>query len=70
MTNLKEQIGALSATEKIELLDLLWESIESEALPLTEAQRGELDYRIAHHERNPADVIPWERVTDGLLKKS
>jgi len=67
--NLRDQIGSLSVGEKIELLDLLWESLEAEIPPLTLAQREELDYRIARHEQNPIDVIPWERVKAGLLKK-
>jgi len=69
MNNLRDQIGSLSVGEKIELLDLLWESLEAEIPPLTHAQREELDYRIARHEQNPTDVIPWERVKAGLLKK-
>ena len=67
--NLRDQIGSLSVGEKIELPDLLWESLEAEIPPLTQAQREELDYRIARHEQNPTDVIPWERVKAGLLKK-
>jgi putative addiction module component (TIGR02574 family) len=51
------------------LLDLLWESLETENVPLSEAQRAELDYRIARHEQNPSDVVPWEQVRAGLFKK-
>jgi putative addiction module component (TIGR02574 family) len=55
--------------EKIELLDALWESLEADEVPLTEAQRVELDYRIARNEQNPSDGIPWEQVKTGLFKK-
>jgi putative addiction module component (TIGR02574 family) len=68
MSDLRNQIGSLSADEKLELLDVLWESLEASA-PLTDAQRAELDYRMARHEENPADVIPWEQVRAGLFKK-
>src|SRR5260370_11738861 len=70
MSNLRDQIGGLSVAEKIELLDLLWESLEAEAenVPLSEAQRAELDYRIGRHEQNPSDVIPWEQVRAGRLR--
>jgi len=27
---------------------------------LTDAQRAELDYRIARHEQYPSEVIPWQ----------
>jgi len=36
---------------------------------LAQAQREELDHRIARQERSPADVIPWEHVRSGLFKK-
>jgi len=60
MSDLRTQIENLSAAEKAELLDAVWESLEAEALSLTDEQRAELDYRIARHEQNPSDVIPWE----------
>jgi putative addiction module component (TIGR02574 family) len=69
MSDFRNQIDNLSAAEKMELLDALWESLEAEEVPLTEAQRAELDYRIARHEQNPSDVIPWEQVRAGLFKK-
>ena len=69
MSDLRSQLANLSATEKVELLDAVWESLESDAQSLTEAQRAELDSRIARHEKNPSDVIPWENVRSGLFKK-
>ena len=68
MSNLQNEIGALSAAEKFELLDVLWESLEAESLPLTNEQRAELDYRAARYRENPADVIPWEQVRSDLHK--
>jgi putative addiction module component (TIGR02574 family) len=69
MSNLRDQISGLSVAEKIESLDLLWESLETENVPLSEARRAELDYRIGRYEQNPSDVIPWEQVRAGLFKK-
>ena len=62
MSDLRNQIESLSAAEKVELLDAVWESLEADALSLTAAQRAELDSRIARHEQNPSDVVPWEQV--------
>jgi putative addiction module component (TIGR02574 family) len=62
MSDLRNQIESLSAAEKVDLLDAVWESLEADALSLTEAQRVELDARIARHEQNPSDVVPWEQV--------
>jgi putative addiction module component (TIGR02574 family) len=69
MSDLRNQINGLSTTEKVELLDAVWESLEMDAMSLTDAQRAELDYRIARHEQNPSDVVPWEQVRAGLFKK-
>jgi len=69
MSDLRDQITSLSAAEKAELLDTLRESLEADSASLTEAQRAELDYRIARHEQNPSDVIPWQQVRAGLFKK-
>ena len=69
MRNLQNEIGSLSAAEKFELLDMLWESLEAEAPELTGEQRAELDNRAAKYARNPSDVIAWEQVKAGLSKK-
>jgi putative addiction module component (TIGR02574 family) len=69
MSDLREQLNSLSPAEKAELLDAVWESLEADAVSLTDAQRAELDHRIARHEQNPSDVIPWPQVRGGLFKK-
>jgi putative addiction module component (TIGR02574 family) len=69
MSDLRNQIDSLSPAQKAELLDVVWESLEADALSLTDAQRTELDYRIARHEQNPSDVIPWDKVKAELFKK-
>ncbi|MGC2322695.1 MAG: addiction module protein [Terriglobales bacterium] len=69
MSDWRNQIENLSASEKAELLDAVWESLEADAASLTDAQRAELDHRIARHEQNPSDVISWEHVRVGLFKK-
>jgi len=69
MSDLRHQIESLSAAEKAELLDVVWKSLEADAVSLTDAQQDELDYRIERHEKNPSDVIPWEQVRARLFKK-
>jgi len=69
MSDLRSRIEGLSQAEKAELLDALWESLEADAPPLTRAQRAELDLRIARHEQDPGDVIPWEQVKASLFRK-
>ena len=69
MSNLQNEIGSLSDVEKFELLDALWESLEADPPAMTSEQRTELDRRVAKYEQNPSDVIPWESVRSGLLRK-
>jgi putative addiction module component (TIGR02574 family) len=61
----------LSVAERIQLVEDLWDSIaaESDALPLTEAQRQEIDRRLAAHARDPQSAIPWEEVRARLLER-
>jgi putative addiction module component (TIGR02574 family) len=69
MSDLRNQVNSLSPAEKADLLDAVWESLEADSVSLTDAQRAELEYRIARHEQNPSNVIPWEQVRAGLFKK-
>jgi putative addiction module component (TIGR02574 family) len=57
-------IDRLSVEERITLVEEIWDSIalDSATLPLTDAQRAELDRRLAEHEANPDDVVPWADV--------
>lgn len=62
----------LSVPERIQLVEDLWDSIaaESEALPLTEAQRSEVELRLAEHDRDPASALSWEEVRGRLRQRS
>ena len=66
-SNLRNQICSLSASEKLELLDVLWESLEADLPPLSQEQQQELDSRVARYQQNRDDVIPWEHVRADLF---
>jgi putative addiction module component (TIGR02574 family) len=55
-------IAHLSLEERLRLLDELWENLSQtpEAVPLTTAQREELDRRLDELEREGATGISWE----------
>jgi putative addiction module component (TIGR02574 family) len=73
MTPTLQQFGIdrLSVSERIELIGLIWDSIEAEAqkAPLTEAERQEVDRRLAAHRTNPQAAIPWEQVEAEALSR-
>jgi putative addiction module component (TIGR02574 family) len=60
----------LSIAERLQLVEDIWDSIadETEALPLTDAQKAELDRRLEQHRRDPDSAIPWEQVREELSK--
>ena len=57
-------IASLSPEERLELLEQLWDSLAAtpEAIPLTNAQREELDRRLDDLDREGPTGIPWEEV--------
>jgi putative addiction module component (TIGR02574 family) len=64
-------IDKLSIAERIALVQAIWDSIaaEIESAPLTEAQRQEVDRRLAAHRANPQAAIPWEQVEAEALAR-
>ena len=57
-------ITSLSSEERLRLLEELWESLSAtpEAIPLTTAQREELDRRLDELDQEGPSGIPWEDV--------
>lgn len=66
-----EELLKLSVAERIQLVEDLWDSIAADpkGLPLTDAQKPELDHRLEEHEMDPDSAIHWEAVRERLYKK-
>ena len=64
-------IANLSLEERLRLLDELWESLSKTpaALPLTTAQREELDRRLDELEYEGPVGIPWEDVLSRIRRR-
>ena len=64
-------IDRLSVEERLTLVQEIWDSIapEVEDAPPSEAQRSEIDRRLAAHRANPESAIPWERVEAEALAR-
>jgi len=73
MSSLMTSLGIdrLSVAERLQLVQEIWDSIvpSVEQLPLTQAQRDELDRRLAALEANPGNVVPWEEVEARALAR-
>jgi putative addiction module component (TIGR02574 family) len=65
-------IDQMSLEDRLRLVQDMWDSIAAtpEQLPLTEAQRSELERRLAAHAANPQDVVPWEEVKAKALARA
>ncbi len=65
-------IEKLSHEEQLRLLEQLWESLvkSPQAIPLTDAQREELDRRLDDLDRQGPVGIPWEEVLSRIQSRS
>lgn len=70
-TRLLDEVKNLPLSQRIELIEILWESIAREGYEpeLTSAQAEELDQRLTAHHQDPNDVIPWESIRSELDSK-
>ncbi|MGO9338806.1 MAG: addiction module protein [Terracidiphilus sp.] len=58
-TNHPEGACASAPPERLALISQLWGSLEDGQLPLTAAQRAELDCRLATLDRDRGEGITW-----------
>ena len=64
MSTTADSFDHLTVEERLELLERLWDSLVDtpERIPLTDAQKQELDRRLDDFERDPSIGIPWDEV--------
>ena len=55
-------VAEMSVPERIQLVEDIWDSIaaDAKAVPVTAAQKAELDRRLWAMRRNPGAGVPWE----------
>jgi putative addiction module component (TIGR02574 family) len=70
MSTQLEEILQLSVAERIQLAEDIWDSIAADpgALPLSAAERRELDRRLESYAQNPGEGIPWEDLKEKVRK--
>jgi putative addiction module component (TIGR02574 family) len=56
-------IEQLSPGERLDLIENLWDSLSDDDVPLTDAQRQELDHRLDALDREGQVGVPWEQVS-------
>jgi len=60
-------IDRLDAEQRLSLLEEIWESLDDASLPVTDAQRAELERRVADHQQSPQDVLSLDDVRKSVL---
>ena len=64
------ELMKLTADERLELVQDLWETIRSDSQPpLSDEDKNELDRRYADHLRDPSSALKWEDVKARLLAR-
>ncbi len=64
------ELMKLTADERLDLVQDLWDSIGSDALPpLTDDEKDEFERRLEEHRRDPSTAITWEELKEELLSR-
>jgi putative addiction module component (TIGR02574 family) len=65
-------IDDLTPEERLRLIEELWDSLNEipGTVPLTNAQREELDRRLDDLERSAPEGIPWDQVLQQIRSRS
>jgi putative addiction module component (TIGR02574 family) len=64
-----DEAAKLPAADQNVLAERLLAELAEETTPLTDAQKQELDRRLAAHRADPSNVIPWEQVEKEALAR-
>ena len=72
MSTQLSEILQLTIAERIQLAEDIWDSVAAfpEAIPLTEAQKEELDRRLQAYAQNPSEGVSWDELKDKLRKSA
>ena len=64
-----QAIAVMKPSERLELVEDIWDSLTDlpGAVPVTPAQKVELDRRLEKYHAEPHGEIPWMEVKDRIL---
>src|SRR5438270_13265254 len=66
MNDLAPALARLTPRQRRDLIEDLSESLEDKDIPVTDAQRADLDGRIADVDQDRDHSIPWDHLNDEL----
>lgn len=69
LSSQRTELLKLSPSERLLLVQDLWDSLDTEDIPITEEQKDELDRRKTAYQANPASGRSWEDVKRRIIEK-
>lgn len=67
--DLLAEVLKLSPTDRLQLIEALWDTLSDEDIPVTPEERALLDVRLADLEANPSDQSSWPDVRARLERR-
>ncbi len=64
-----DEIGRLTPPERLALIAQLWDSLDHEQLPMTEAQLAELDRRLDSLDADRRNGVSWSALKTELEQR-
>ena len=68
-TDLLAEALKLSPSDRLRLIEALWDTLSEEDIPITPEERALLDERLADLETNPGAQSPWPEVKARLEQR-
>lgn len=65
----QDELARLTPLERLALIAQLWDSLESDQLPLTAAQQSELDRRLETLDKDRGDGVTWAALKSELERR-
>jgi putative addiction module component (TIGR02574 family) len=65
----KDEIFDLPVSERLHLIETLWDSINPSGLPVPESHQRALDVALADYRSHPDEGRPWDEVSEELFPK-
>jgi putative addiction module component (TIGR02574 family) len=61
-----QEILKLSIAERILMMEKIWDSIDHDAINISEAQQNELDNRLERYSKGETQFVSWENIKNEL----
>lgn len=64
-----DEINRLSPQERLTLIEQLWDSLDDADVPVSPAQRAELERRLGSFEQDRGAAVTWDQLKAELARR-